>query len=196
MDITSELISTVLSILTSLLILLIGRRMLAERDRQIQELERSRVLFRSLRAEFLAIYNQYYTARKRYTTLHDTLVGKRVRNPYFQALPEERRNMRLDKLSLNVISLEGRFFTLVEQLKIAFPQLWADELQPLMQRNKADKGNESSIESYFHQIRRNIEENEDITADLKQPLEERFIQIVRVLNDHEGTIIAQQKGLW
>jgi hypothetical protein len=196
MDITSQLISAVISILTSLLILLIGRRMLAERDRQIQEAERSRVLFRSLRAEFVAIYNHYYAARKRYTTLRDTLVGKRVRNPYFQALPEERRNMRLDKLSLNVIGLEGRYFTLVEQLKIGFPELWNNHLKPLMQRDKTDKGSDISIENYFHEIRRSIEENLDITADLKTPLEERFVQIVKILNDHEGTIIARQKGLW
>lgn len=196
MDITSELISAVIGILTSLLILLIGRRMLAERDRQIQEAERSRVLFRSLRAEFVAVYNEYYTARKRYTTLRDTLIGKRLRNPYFQALSEERRNKRLDNLSLKVIGLEGRYFTLVEQLKIGFPELWNNQLKPYMQRDKSDKGADTSIENYFYEIRRSIEGNQDITADLKNPLEERFVQIIKVLNDHEGTIIARQKGLW
>lgn len=196
MDITAELISTVISIATSLLILLIGRRMLAERDRQIQELERARVGFRSLRGEFVEIYNQYYAARKRYTTLRDTLMGKRLRNPYFEALPDERKNMRLDKLALNVIKLEGRYFTLVEQLKIGFPTLWTGKLEPLMARDKADKAGDTSIEAYFYQIRRSIEDNIDITADLKKPLEQRFVEIIQALNDHEATIIAAQKDMW
>jgi hypothetical protein len=196
MDITSELISTVLSILTSLLILLIGRRMLAERDRQIQELERARVGFRHLRNEFVSIYNQYYAARKRYTTLRDTMVGKRLRNPYFKALPEERQNMRLDKLSMKVIGLEGRYFSLVEQLKIGFAELWANKLNALMARDKTNKAGDDSMEGYFHEIRRSIEDNQDVTAELKKPLEERFVQIIQALNDHEDKIIDQQKGMW
>ena len=191
-----ELFNFFLSLVTSIAILVVGRRLLAERDRQAVETERARVLFRDLVAEFVAIYNEYYTLRKRYTTIRDTLTGKKMRNPYIEARPEDKQNKALDKLSRQSIQLEARYFILTDRLRIAFPQLWQTQLQKLMERDKQNKEQDCSLGEIFRVIRESIETNTDITDEVKEPLRSRFADVLQALRSHEVAIIEVQKSQW
>ena len=191
-----ELFNFFLSLVTSIAILVVGRRLLAERDRQAVETERARTLFRDLVAEFVAIYNEYYTVRKRYTTVRDTLTGKEVRNPYIKMRPEDKQHKALDKLSCQTIQLEARYFVLMDRLRIAFPSLWQMRLQKLMQRDKQNQPDDCSLEQIFRVIRESVEKNIDITGEVKELLLTRFADVLQALRDHEAAIIEVQKGQW
>lgn len=191
-----ELFNFFLSLVTSVAILVVGRRLLAERDRQAVETERARTLFRDLVAEFVAIYNEYYTVRKRYTTVRDTLTGKNVRNPYIKKRPEDKQNEALDKLAQQTIRLEARYFILMDRLRIAFPHLWQTRLKRLMQRDKQHQADDYSLGQVFSVIRESVEKNVDITGEVKEPLMARFADVLQALRDHEASIIEVQKSQW
>src|SRR5262245_8955284 len=48
-----------------------------ERDRKRQDIEKERIKLNDLRKEVVQIFNQYYKVRKRYTTVRESLIGKR-----------------------------------------------------------------------------------------------------------------------
>jgi hypothetical protein len=134
--------------------------------------------------------------RKRYTTVRDTLTGKKVRNPYIKARPEDKQNKALDKLSQQTIQLEARYFILMDRLRIAFPNLWQMQLKRLMQRDKQNQEHDCSLENVFRVIRESIEMNIDITGEVKEPLTTRFADVLQALRDHEVAIIEVQKSQW
>ena len=138
---SNEIVKTLLSFTSGIILLLIGRVVLASRDRKIQELDRKRALLDELRHDFIRIENNYYKIRKRYTTMFDAVRGNPRRNPYILEM-KEKQPEKFDFLLIECISLEAEYYTLMERLKISFPLLWNEKLVHLMEKKDRTKKEE------------------------------------------------------
>ena len=182
-----ELVKTSLSVTISLLLILLGRTILFRRDRKIRDLDRSRDMFDELRNEFVEIDNEYYKVRKRYETVREAFCGKIKRNPYIVKSPPKREEV-MDSLLVICIGLEGRYYTLMERLRVSFPEFWDNTLKSLMEReNKKDKDN---LEYYFDQIRDCIEEQIEIDSSIKTAVATKFRKILEEFEAYEPKLLV------
>jgi hypothetical protein len=188
-----ELISFAFTLLASGLFLWIGRGILFNRDRKIQELDRQRNLLDDLRKELVQIFNDYYRVRKRYSTVKDSIAGHTRRNPYIGQLGEK-HNEVMDSLLVSCIALEAQYYSLMERLRISFPQLWKRQLGFLMEKEakygETRARNNQALESYFDRIRDYIEQERDIDRQIKRALSETFSKILSVLNEYENQLLV------
>lgn len=198
-----ELFKLFLSLLGSLFLALLIQIIITQRDRRSQELERKRQQINELRNDLVQIFNEYYKIRKRYVTVRDTFVGRRNRNPYIKN-QSEKINGIFDNLLINCIDLEGRYSTLIDRLKTTFPGFWEDSLKFLMNseimsnntsdlnpqviRRKIEQGqdiNGSTLKSFFHVIRHQIEHEEDIDRSIKESLTGAFLSVLAAFDMYE-----------
>lgn len=183
--IQQELFRLFLSLLSSLFIAFLVQSVLVRRDRRIKLLEQQQSQLNDLRAEFVQIFNDYYTLRKRYTSIHDTIHGKMMRNRYIKN-NQGRINEILDGLILQGIQLEARYASLIEQFKVQFPDLW-NKIQPIMDYQKPDE--RSSLGSYFSFLRHLIEQDIDIDDKLKNILSQHFREALEIINTYERRLL-------
>lgn len=195
--IQKELAKFILSLFTALSLLWIGRVILSARDRRIQELDRNRHLLDEVRNEFVQIFNEYYKVRKRYAIIREVLAGDASRNPYIGQIPG-RDKEALDELLVTCIALEAQYYTLMERLKISFPDLWKSKLKILMERKSRDKEtkekNDDTIEFYFDRIRDHIEQEKVIDRAIKNPLAEKFRETMERFSKYEVELLAYPKA--
>jgi len=189
-----EVIRLLFSLLASGILLLIGRWILFNRDRKIQELDRQRDLFDDLRKELVQIFNDYYKVRKRYATVREAMNKQTVRNPYIGELDKKPIEV-MDSLLVTCIALEAQYYTLMERLKISFPELWLQKLKTLMERkDKSGIGkeeNDRALEFYFDTIRDYIEQKKEIDGSLKKPLAQTFADVLAAFNEYENELLLQ-----
>jgi hypothetical protein len=188
-----ELIRFIFSLLASGILLWIGRWILFNRDREIQELDRQRNLFDDLRKEFVQIFNDYYKVRKRYATVREAMNNQIERNPYIGELDKKSVEV-MDSLLATCIALEAQYYTLMERIKISFPRLWAQKLKVLMERkDKSGAGkekNDRALEFYFDRIRDYIEQKKEIDGSLRKPLSQTFADVLAALNEYEKELLV------
>lgn len=182
-----ELSKTLLSVVISLFLILLGRTLLFRRDRKIRELDRSRDMLDELRNELVEIDNEYYKVRKRYATVRDAFLGNTGRNPYIVKLPAKREEV-MDDLLVTCISLEARYYTLMKRLEVSLPTLWSNNLRSLMERGaKKEKDN---LEYYFDQIRDCIEDETEIDKSLKTPIASKFELILAAVDNYQSKLLV------
>jgi hypothetical protein len=188
-----ELIKFALALIASLFLLWLGRWVLFNRDRRIQELDRKRNLFDDLRKELVQIFNDYYKVRKRYATVREAIGGNTRRNPYIGQL-DKKPNEIMDSLLDSCIALEAQYYTLMERLKVSLPELWTKHLRTLMERR--DKSgeikeiNNQALEFYFDRIRDYIEQKKEIDSKLKAPLAQTFNRVLSAFNEYERELLV------
>ena len=191
-----EVIKFSFSLLASGLLLWIGRWILFNRDRKIQELDRQRELFDDLRKDLVQIFNDYYKVRKRYATVREAMHNQTGRNPYIGKLDTKPTEV-MDSLLVDSIALEAQYYTLMERLSISFPTLWSQKLKALMQRKDktgaAKEKNDRALEFYFDRIRDYIEREKDIDASLKEPLAQTFADVLAAFNEYEKELLGQPR---
>lgn len=189
-----EVIRFIFSLLASGILLWIGRWILFNRDRKIQELDRQRDLFDDLRKELVQIFNDYYKVRKRYATVREAMNEQIGRNPYIGELDKKPIEV-MDSLLVNCIALEAQYYSLMERLKISFAKLWSQRLKTLMERKEKSgtvkEKNDRALEFYFDRIRDYIEQKKEIDGNLKKPLAQTFADVLAAFNEHEKELLAQ-----
>lgn len=192
-----ELVKSLLTLMTSAFLIWVGRTVLFRRDRKIQELDRSRVMFDELRREFVQIFNEYYKVRKRYATLREAIIhGQKERSPYILKMKDKQAEV-FDSLILTSIGLEARYYALIEGLRISFPDFWVKHLASLMEReDRTDpqkNKNNSALEFYFDRIRDRIEQEKDIEPGIKKSMEQKFREILTKFNEYEAELLVLPK---
>jgi hypothetical protein len=198
-----ELFKLFLSLLGSLFLAWLIQIVITKRDRKTQELERKRQQINELRNDLVQVFNEYYKIRKRYTTVRDTHIGNRTRNPYIKNR-DEKINEIFDSLLIACIDLEAKYSTMIDRLKTTFPDFWQDNLEFLMSSevisdnvpnsypqvvgHKTEHGKDiggSTLESFFHVIRHQIEHEEDIDRSIKLPLTQVFHSTLAAFDMYE-----------
>jgi hypothetical protein len=198
-----EIFKLFLSLIGSLFLAWLIQIIITKRDRKTQELERKRQQINELRNDLVQIFNEYYKIQKRYTTVRDTFIGKRIRNPYIKD-QTEKINEVFDSLLVSCIDLEARYSTLIDRLKTTFPDFWEDNLESLMGsevvsnkapnsysqviRHKIEHGQDiggSTLESFFHVIRHQIEHEEDTDRSIKESLTVVFHSVLTAIDAYE-----------
>lgn len=198
-----ELFKLFLSLLGSVFLAGLIQIIITRRDRRNQELELKRQQINDLRNDLVQVFNEYYKVRKRYTTVRDTFVGNRTRNPYIKD-QNAKINEIFDNLLITCIDLEARYSTLIDRLKTTFPDFWENNLEFLMGsevvtsntsvlysqivRHKIEHGQDisnSTLESFFHVIRHQIEHEQDIDHSIKQSLTETFHSVLAAFEVYE-----------
>lgn len=182
-----ELFKFGLSLLGSIFLALLAHFVLAERDKRLQEIERKRQILAELKAQLIRIWNDYYKIRKRYTTIRDTSVGTRKRNPYIANTPEK-LNEIFDNLIVDCINLEAEYYPLKERVKVSFRDLWSTKVRLLLSSEGRERQRDNSLQEYFMRIRHRIEDNLDIDDDFKQQGSDTFTSTLRAFEEYESKL--------
>lgn len=193
-----ELFKLFLSLVGSLFLAWLVQLIITRRDQKTQELERKRQQINELRSDLVQIFNEYYKVRKRYTTVRDTFVGSKIRNPYIKG-QTEKINEIFDNLLITCIDLEAGYSTLIDRLKTTFPDFWENSLEFLLGSNTSNSYSQvirheiehgqdisnSTLESFFHIIRYQIEHEEDIDISIKSSLTDIFHCVLAAFDVYE-----------
>jgi hypothetical protein len=189
-----EIFRFALSILTGIILAILVQVVLTRRDRRLQQLERQQIQLRELRREVVDIYESYYRVRKRYTTVRDTLEGKRVRNVHLRGNTSKASEI-FDDLIDDCIGLEARYFTMLRQLEVAFPTEWDKTFKRLMSSKvwQVDDvtQNDNTLQFYFGNIRHCIEQYQDIDDDVKEIAKENLHAVLRAFNSCEAKLTGK-----
>ncbi|MEO1395986.1 MAG: hypothetical protein AAFV90_24075 [Cyanobacteria bacterium J06634_5] len=202
-----ELFKLFLSLIGSLFLAWLIQIVITKRDQKNQEIESRRSQINELRGELVQIFNEYYKIRKRYKTIRDTLLGRKERNPYVKG-QSEKINEILDGLLITCMELEARYSTLLDRLRVSFPEFWENKLAFLMLGRSAIDGShksypqlikeiryrleagqdirDSNLEAYFHVMRLQIEDEQDIDAMLRQCVTETFHSVLSAFDSYEN----------
>lgn len=206
-----ELFKLFLSLIGSLFLAWLIQIVITKRDQRNQELESKRSQINKLRDEFVQIFNEYYKIRKRYKTIRDTILGRKERNPYVKG-QSEKINEILDGLLITCMELEARYSTLLDRLRASFPEFWENKLSFLMLgrsaidgthksypqlikdiRHRLETGQDirhSNLEAYFHIMRLQIENEQDIDAMLRQCVTETFHAVLSAFDSYENDVAS------
>lgn len=210
-----ELFKLALSLIGSLFLAWLIQIIITRRDQRNQEIERKNQQIRDLRNEFVEIFNEYYKVRKRYKTVRDTILEKKISNPYIKD-DTYRINEIFDGLLLICMDLEVRYSTLIDRLSTTLPDLWESELKTLMSgrttgtktaesylqevreiRHKIENGEDISgysLEAYLHIIRLQIEAEQYIGRSVRKIINKTFHLILVSFESYEKQIFSRSRS--